>query len=74
MKNIYVIVEDNEVLAARNSMDEAIAAAINRMAICGYLCDRFNYADDMTAIQFYDSIDHNNRVMFIQEVQLKEGV
>ena len=74
MKAIYVITEGNEVITARDTMNNAVAAAMNRLAICGYLCEEFDYDESLTAIQYRDLEAHETRVMFIQETTLSEGV
>lgn len=74
MKNIFVITENNEVITARDTMDNAIAAAITRLAVCGYLCEGFDYDESLTAIQYRDLNTHETRVMFIQETNFKEGI
>jgi hypothetical protein len=74
MKTIYVIIEDNEVITARDTMNNAIAAAMNRMAVCGYLCKNFSYNELLTAIKYYDPDTNETRSMLIQETDLKEGV
>lgn len=74
MKTIYVITEGNEVITARDTMNNAVAAAMNRIAICGYLCEDFDYDESLTAIQYRDLEAHETRVMFIQETTLHEGV
>lgn len=74
MKTIYVITEGNEVITARDTMNNAVATAMNRIAICGYLCEEFDYDESLTAIQYRDLEAHETRVMFIQETTLHEGV
>ena len=74
MKSIYVITENNEVITARDTMNHAIAAAMNRLAICGYLCEGFNYDESLTLIEYRDTSEHETRAMLIQETILHEGV
>jgi len=74
MKAIYVITEDNEVITARDTMNNAIAAAMNRLAICGYLCEGFDYDESLTLIEYRDTSAHETRTMLIQETTLCEGV
>ena len=74
MKTIYVITENNEVLTARDTMNNAIAAAMNRLAICGYLCEGFEYDESLTLIDYRDLNAHETRTMLIQETNLKEGI
>lgn len=74
MKSIYIITENNEVITARDTMNNAVAAAMNRIAICGYLCEGFDYDESLTAIQYRDLDAHETRVMFIQETNFKEGI
>lgn len=74
MKRIYVITENDEIITARDTMNNAVAAAMNRIAICGYLCESFDYDEALTAIQYRDTNAHETRVMFIQETNFKEGV
>lgn len=74
MKSIYVITEGTEVITARDTMDNAIAAAMNRIAICGYLCKGFNYDETLTIIQYYDFDANEKRIMLIQEANFKEGI
>ena len=74
MKSIYIITENNEVITARDTMNNAVAAAMNRIAICGYLCEGFDYDESLTAIQYRDLDTHETRVMFIQETNFKEGI
>lgn len=74
MKTIYVITEGNEVITARNTMSNAVAAAMNRIAICGYLCEGFDYGESLTLIEYRDLDAHETRAMLIQETTLHEGV
>ena len=74
MKAIYIITEGNEVITARDSMNNAIAAAMNRLAICGYLCEGFEYDESLTIIDYRDTGTHETRTMLIQETNLREGV
>lgn len=74
MKSIFVITENNEVITARDTMNNAIAAAMVRLAVCGYLCEGFDYDESLTAIQYRDLDTHETRVMFIQETNFKEGI
>ena len=74
MKAIYVITEGNEVITARDTMNNAVAAAMNRIAICGYLCERFDYDESLTFIEYRDTSAHETRTMLIQETNLHEGV
>ena len=74
MKKIYIIREDNEVITARDTMNNAIAAAMNRLAICGYLCEGFDYDETVTIIEYRDLGTHETRVMVIEEINYKEGI
>lgn len=74
MKAIYVITENNEVITARDTMNNAVAAAMNRIAICGYLCEGFEYDESLTLIDYRDLNAHETRTMLIQETTLHEGV
>ena len=74
MKAIYVITENNEVLTARDTMNNAVAAAMNRISICGYLCERFDYDESLTLIEYRDTGEHETRTMLIQETNFHEGV
>lgn len=74
MKAIYVITEDNEVITARDTMNNAVATAMNRMAICGYLCEGFEYDESLTLIEYRDTHAHETRTMLIQETTFHEGV
>ena len=74
MKAIYVITEDNEVITARDTMNNAIAAAMNRLTICGYLCELLDYDESLTLIEYRDTSAHETRTMFIQETTYHEGV
>ena len=74
MKSIYIITENNEVITARDTMNNAVAAAMNRLAICGYLCEGFEYDESLTIIDYRDLDAHETRTMLIQETNLKEGI
>lgn len=74
MKSIYIITENNKVITARDTMNNAIAAAMNRITICGYLCEGFDYDESLTAIQYRDFDAHETRTMLIQETNFKEGI
>ena len=74
MKSIYVITENNEVITARDTMNNAVAAAMNRLAICGYLCEGFEYDESLTLIDYRDTSTHETRTMLIQETNFKEGI
>ena len=74
MKAIYVITENNEVITARDTMNNAIAACMNRIAICGYLCEGFEYDESLTLIDYRDLNAHETRTMLIQATNFHEGV
>jgi len=74
MKSIYIITENNEVITARDTMNNAVAAAMNRIAICGYLCEGFEYDESLTIIDYRDLNAHETRTMLIQETNFKEGI
>lgn len=74
MKKIYIIREDNEIITARDTMNNAIAAAMNRMAICGYLCEGFDYDEAVTTIEYRDLNAHETCIMVIEETNYKEGI
>lgn len=74
MKSIYVITENNEIITARDTMNNAIAAAMNRITICGYLCEGFEYDESLTLIDYRDLDAHETRTMVIQETNFKEGI
>ena len=74
MKKIFVIRENEELITARVSMNNAIAAAISRMAICGYLCEGFDYDEYVTIIKYRDINTHETRTMIIEAIYLKEGI
>lgn len=74
MKKIYIIREENEIITARDTMNNAIAAAMNRLAICGYLCEGFDYDETVTIIEYRDVAAHETRIMVIEETNYKEGI
>lgn len=74
MEKIYIIREDNEIITARDTMNNAIAAAMNRLAICGYLCEDFDYDETVTIINYRDLGAHETRIMIIEEINYKEGI
>jgi len=74
MKSIYIITENNEIITARDTMNNAIAAVMNRIAICGYLCEGFEYDESLTLIDYRDLNAHETRTMLIQETNFKEGI
>ena len=74
MKSIFVIHENGEIIAARDTMNNAIAAAMNRITICGYLCEGFEYDESLTLIDYRDLDAHETRTMVIQETNFKEGI
>ena len=74
MKKIYVISENNEIITARDTMNNAVAAAMNRLAICGYLCEGFDYDENVTIIEYRDLNMHETRIMTIEEINYKEGI
>ena len=74
MNKIFVIREEEEVITARDTMNNAIAAAMNRIAICGYLCEGFDYDEAVTVIEYRDINAHETRTMVIEEVSYREGV
>lgn len=69
MKSIFVIREGEEIIAARNTMDHAIAACMNRISICGLLCNGFVYGEDETIIEF-----GHMRTMVIERVLFRERI
>lgn len=73
MKEIFVIHENQEIIAARDTMDHAIAACMQRMAICGYLCKEFGYSNECTYIIYLDD-EHDEQVMYIKKTTFKEGI
>lgn len=74
MKQIYIIHEGSEILTARDTMDNAIAAAMNRLAICGYTCEEFSYDESLTIIMYRDHHAHETRTMLIEQTNFKEGI
>ena len=74
MKKIYVIRENEEIITARGTMNNAIAAAMNRLVICGYLCEDFDYDETVTIINYRDLSAHETRIMVIEEINYKEGI
>ena len=74
MKSIYIITEGTEVLTARDTMNNAIAAAMNRITICGYLCEGFVYGDTVTAIYYRNPNTNEVNFMYIEVTTFKEGV
>ena len=74
MKKIYIIREDNEIITARDTMNNAITAAMNRLVICGYLCEGFDYDETVTIIEYRDLNAHETRIMVIEEINYKEGI
>lgn len=74
MKKIYVIHEENEIITARDTMENAIAAAINRLSICGYTCEEFSYDESLTIIMYRDHHAHETRTMFISQTNYNEGI
>lgn len=74
MKQIFVIRENEEIITARDTMNNAIAAAMNRIAICGYLCEGFDYDETVTIIEYRDLDAHETRAMVIEEINYKEGI
>lgn len=74
LQNIYVIRENDENITSRDTMENAVAAAINRMVICGYLCEGIDYDENVTIISYRDLSAHVSRVMFVEAVRFKEGI
>ena len=74
MKKIYIIREENEIITARGTMNNAIAAAMTRLAICGYLCEGFDYDETVTIIEYRDVTARETRIMVIEETNYKEGI
>lgn len=74
MKQIYVIYENEEIITARDTLNNAVAAAINRMAICGYLCEGFDYDENVTIIEYRDLDTHETHAMVIEAINYKEGI
>ena len=72
MKEIFVIHENQDIIAARDTMEHAIAACIQLMAIRGYLCQEFGYGDDVSYITYLDIKDI--RTMYIEKTSYKEGI
>lgn len=74
MKYIFVIHEGDEIIATRDTMNNAVAACMNRMTICGYLCEGFAYSEEVTLIDYRDMPEHTTRTMVIERVCYKEGI
>lgn len=74
MKEIFVIHENNEIITARDTMNHAITASIQRLTICGYLCEEFLYDEEVTVITYRDLNEHETRTMFIEKTNFKEGI
>lgn len=74
MKQIFVIRENEEIITARDTMNNAIAAAMNRLAVCGYLCEGFDYNETVTIIEYRDLDAHETRTMLIEATNYKEGI
>lgn len=73
MNKIFVIREGEEIITARDTMNNAIAAAMNRIAICGYLCEGFDYDETVAVIEYHDFNAHGTHTMVIEEVSYREG-
>ena len=67
MKKIFVVHEDDEIICACDTMENAITACINRISICGYLCEGFDYGETSTAIIYRDTHAKEIRAMFIDQ-------
>jgi hypothetical protein len=74
MKKIFVVHENQDIICARDSMDNAIAAAINRMAISGCLCEEFRYSGDITTITYRVLNEHETYTMYIEATIFEEGI
>ena len=74
MKQIFVIRDGEEIITVRDSMNNAVAACMNRMAICGYLCEGFQYSEELTLIAYRDVTEHVGHTMVIEAVNYKEGI
>lgn len=74
MKYIFIIRDGEEIITSRDTMNNAIAACMNRIAICGYLCEGFAYSEDVTLIDYRDIPEHATRTMVIERVHYKEGI
>lgn len=68
MNRIYIIREGREVICAYDTMAQGVTAAINRLVICGYLCEKIRYGEHHTEIAY--SIDPTDEihVMHIEEI------
>lgn len=74
MKKIYVIRENNEIITARDTMNNAVGTAMNRLSICGYMCEGFDYDENVTIIEYRDLNMHETRIMTIEEINYMEGI
>lgn len=74
MKDIFVIHENGEIITARDTMSNAIAAGITRIGLCGYTCESFDYGEFCTVISYRDYDAQETRTMFIEGTTFKEGV
>ena len=74
MNKIFVIREEEEVITARDTMNNAIAACVNRMVICGYTCESIDCYEHVTLIAYRDHTANETRTMIIEEVSYREGV
>ena len=74
MMFIFVIRDGEEIITSRDTMNNAVAACMNRISICGYLCEGFEYGEDITRIDYRDLPGHDSRTMVIERVRYKEGI
>ncbi len=69
MNRIYIIREGREVICAYDTMGQGVTAAINRLVICGYLCEKIRYGEHHTEIAYrIEPADNVIHVMHIEEI------
>lgn len=74
MKKIFVVHEDDEIICACDTMENAVTACINRISICGYLCEGFGYGETTTTIIYRDTCAKEVRAMFIDQAPFSAGI
>jgi hypothetical protein len=69
VNHIYIIREGHEVICACDTLAQAITASINRLVICGYLCEGVKYGEYHTEIKYRAApADEVIHVMHIEEI------
>lgn len=69
---IYVVHEENEIICARATIEQAIAACMTRLVICEYSFIGIERNENFTEVHYQTS--NGAHTMYIEETFFKNGI